>query len=131
MRIYVQADVSPSRIIAGRGLQEGGPVNEHIAKEVKRLADKYVPASAGSSAHMKGRARIAGGGRYLIYPGPYAHYQHEGLVMVGSAPKHYNGKALSYHDAPMRGAHWEKRMMADCKDELEDSVESYIRSLAK
>lgn len=140
MRIYLQSDVSPDKIMRNRGLGDNGAVAKFMASEVKRLCDPYVPFQQGT---LKNSAKIDGGGKRLIYPGPYAHYQHEGKVygpniplgngkfISGKAPKHPTGKSISYHGGPMRGDHWEKRMMADRKDELEDSVENYIRSLAK
>lgn len=128
MRICLQSDVSPDKIMRNRGLGDNGAVAKEMANKVKELCDNYVPSQQG---YIRNNVKIAGGGKHLIYPGPYSHYQHAGWVMVGSAPKHYNGKALSYHDAPMRGDHWEKRMMADRREELERYIENYIRSLAK
>lgn len=128
MRIYLRSDVEAGKIMRNRGLGDNGKVVKFMADEVKRLCDPYVPFQQGS---LKNGAKIADGGKRLIYQRPYAHYQYTGQAMSGRAPKHYNGKSLSYNGAPMRGDHWEKRMMADHGEELERSTENYIRSLAK
>lgn len=131
MNIYLHSDVDAEKIMRNRGLGENGLVAKFMASEVKRFCDPYVPMSAGAGAHMKNRAKIAGGGKRLIYPGPYAHYHWVGELMAGTAPKHYTGIAMNYHGAPMRGPHWEKRMMADHKEDLEGSVETYIKGMTK
>lgn len=131
MKIYLQTDVSPDKIMRNRGLGENGKVAKFMASEVKRLSDPYVPMSAGAGAHMKNRAQIDGGGKRLIYPGPYAHYLYVGISMEGRAPKRLTGRPLHFHGAPMRGKQWDKRMMADHSGELEKSIEEYIGSLAK
>ena len=46
--------------------------------------------------------------------------------MAGRAPKHYTGKPLTYHGAPMRGREWDKRMLADRRDDLVQSVAGYV-----
>lgn len=139
MKIYLQSDVSPDKIMRNRGLGSNGLVAKFMASEVKRLCEPYVPMQQGV---MKNSAQISGNGKYLIYPGPYAHYQHTGEVygpniplgdgrFISKAPKHPTGKRIKYHGGPMRGDHWEKRMMADHRDDLERSTENYIRSLGK
>ena len=140
MKIYLQSDVDADKILRNRGLGGNGTVAKFIASEVKRLSEPYVPFQQGT---LKNSAKIAGNGKHLIYPGPYAHYQHTGMVygpniplgngkfISGKAPKHPTGKRIKYHGGPMRGDHWEKRMMADHKDDLERSTENYIRSLGK
>lgn len=139
MKIYLQSDVDADKILRNRGLGSNGLVAKFMASEVKRLCEPYVPMQQGV---MKNSAQISGNGKYLIYPGPYAHYQHTGEVygpniplgdgrFISKAPKHPTGKRIQYHGGPMRGDHWEKRMMADHKDDLERSTENYIRSLGK
>ena len=50
--------------------------------------------------------------------------------MAGPAPKHYTGAPLTYSGAPMRGAHWERRMMADRGGELTKDVAKYVKGRA-
>lgn len=139
MKIYLQSDVETDKIMRNRGLGENGAVAKFMASEVKRLSKPYVPFQQGT---LKNNAKIAGNGKHLIYPGPYAHYQHTGEVygpniplgdgqFISKAPKHPTGKRIQYHGGPMRGDHWEKRMMADRGDDLTKSVENYIGGLAK
>lgn len=123
----VKVDISPAKILASRGLGGDKSAQKYLASEVKRLSDKYVPMSSGAGAHMKNLAIIASDGSNIVYPGPYAHYQYYGEVMAGRPPKHYTGKALTYHGAPMRGPQWDKRMLADKSKEIENNLDTFIK----
>lgn len=119
----VKTNISPASILRARGLGDSGRARVFLANEVARLSDPYVPMQQGT---LKNTRQIAGDGRTITYSQPYAHYQYFGEVMAGRAPKHYTGKALTYHGAPMRGPDWDKRMMADRKDDLTQSVANYV-----
>ena len=120
----VKVDIPTQKILKSRGLGTDTGARKHLASEVKRLSDPYVPMQQGD---LKNRATIAGDGSYIVYTQPYAHYQYYGKVMAGRAPKHYTGDKLTYHGAPMRGAQWDKRMLADKSKELERSMDAYIK----
>lgn len=120
----IEVDVNPAAILRQMGLGDSREAQRYIASEVERLCHSYVPMSAGSSAHMVNQARVTEDA--VIYPGPYAHYQYVGEVMAGRAPKQYTGRDIAYHGAPMRGKHWDKRMLADRGDEIERGLESYL-----
>lgn len=122
----VKTNIQPAAILRARGLGDSARARVFLANEVARFSDPYVPMSSTASAHMKNQRIISGDGKEIKYPGPYAHYQYNGEVMAGRAPKHYTGKSLQYHGAPMRGANWDKRMMADRKDDLTQSVAQYV-----
>ena len=115
----VKVDISPAAILRSRGLGDSNRARVFLANEVARLSDPYVPMQQGT---LKNTREIAGDGRTATYPQPYAHYQYTGEVMAGRAPKQYTGKALTYHGAPMRGPNWDKRMLADRKGDLTQSV---------
>lgn len=119
----VKTDIRPAAILRARGLGDSDRARVFLANEVARLSDPYVPMQQGI---LKNTKQIAGSGRTITYLGPYAHYQYVGEVMAGRAPKHYTGKPLTYHGAPMRGPEWDKRMMADRKDDLKQSVANYV-----
>lgn len=119
----VKTDIRPAAILRARGLGDSDRARVFLANEVARLSDPYVPMQQGI---LKNTKQIAGSGRTITYLGPYAHYQYVGEVMAGRAPKHYTGKPLTYHGAPMRGPEWDKRMMADRKDDLTQSVANYV-----
>lgn len=106
----MRVSVNVAEILRRRGLGDSDRARILLASEVARLSDPYVPMQSGA---LKNSSQIENGGRKLIYPGPYAHYQYEGEVMAGTAPKQYTGKSLTYQGAPMRGKQWDKRMMAD------------------
>ena len=120
----VKIDINTAKILKVRGLGGSKDAQKYLASEVKRLCDPYVPMQQGL---LKNNATIAGDGSSIVYNQPYAHYQYYGEVMAGRAPKQYTGKKLKYHGAPMRGAQWEKRMLADKSKDLENSVEAYIK----
>lgn len=120
----VKVDISPAKILRARGLGSDTRACKYLASEVKRLCDPYVPMQQGA---LKNRATIAADGSQLVYTQPYAHYQYYGEVMAGRAPKHYTGKSLNHHGAPMRGPRWDKRMLADKSRDLERSMDAYIK----
>lgn len=141
MKVKVKVDINPVQILASRGLGPSHAAQYYLASEVARFCDPYVPMSPGSGVHMKMQHAISQDGSTLTYPGPYAHYQYEGRAMgpnipliqggqlVGffsRGPKRYTGKTLQYHGAPMRGPKWDKRMLADKREELTQSIAQYV-----
>lgn len=124
MSVTVKVNINTAKIMRKRGLGGDNGAQKFLASEVKRLCDPYTPMQQGA---LKNSGTIAGNGSKIVYPGPYAHYQYYGQVMGGRAPKHYTGDKLNYHGAPMRGAQWDKRMMADKSGELTKSLEAYIK----
>lgn len=134
MRLRVNID--PSMILTKRGLGRDNRARRFLASEVARLSDPYIPMQQG---RLKNTVYIASDGSTLTYPQPYAHYQYEGKVYgpnvplandggfySPTAPKYPTGRTLTYHGAPMRGPHWDKRMMADRKDDLIRAVANYV-----
>ena len=136
MSIKITPKIHPETILKARGLGSSTAATKLLAETVARLSDPYVPMSPGSGAHMKEGYTIAGDGSSITYRGPYAHYQYEGEVMVGAKtgspwaksgePKVGTGRPLVYHGAPMRGKHWDKRMMADRGDEVTKAVADFV-----
>lgn len=120
----VKVNFNAKQIMASRGLGATFKVQKYLASEVKRLSDKYVPMQQGM---LKNNAQIASNGSFIVYNQPYAHYQYYGKVMAGRAPKDYTGADLTYNGAPMRGPRWTERMLADKRNDLEKSVEAYIK----
>jgi 16S rRNA U516 pseudouridylate synthase RsuA-like enzyme len=122
MRVTINIDAK--KILSERGLGSSKKVQKYLASEVVRLSDKYVPMQQGM---LKNQTQIASDGSQIVYTQPYAHYQYYGEVMAGRAPKDYTGRKLTYNGAPMRGARWTERMLADKRKEIENSVEAYIK----
>ena len=123
MRISVRNTVNSKAILDRKGLGPDSKLLKYLAARVKLHCDPYVPKRSGI---LKNTAQVSADGSELVYNQPYAHYQYHGMAMAGRAPKHYTGKALQYHGAPMRGAQWEKRMLADHVHDLEQEVAAYI-----
>lgn len=134
--VNIKTNINPETIMRARGLGSSHAAAKVLAETVVRLSDPYVPMSAGAGAHMKAAYKIASDGSSITYHGPYAHFQYAGEVMVGvksgspyaksGEPKRGTGRPLSYHGGPMRGAEWDKRMMADRGDEVTKAVADYV-----
>lgn len=122
----VECNIDAGKILRRRGLQPDGPVQRMFTQECAKAMDRYVPMQSGV---LKDTRFV--GPNYVEYNQPYAHYQYYGKLMLapsGSAwartgeRKHYAGKDLNYHGAPMRGKLWDVRMWADNKRRLTQLV---------
>lgn len=122
MSVKVTVNYDPFTILKVRGLGSSNGARKHLASTVKSFCESYVPFNQGELM----KAVISSDGSELVYNQPYAHYQYYGQAMAGRAPKSYTGADLTYNGAPMRGAQWDKRMLADRKQDLVKSVEAYI-----
>jgi hypothetical protein len=125
MNIKVTSTVKVGNILDRRGLGPDNGLRRYLAARVRIRCDNYVPKAAGT---LKNTAQVAPDGSAVTYVQPYAHYQYEGLAMAGRAPKHYTGKSLHHQEAPMRGPHWDQRMLADHRGDLEEDVAAYLRA---
>lgn len=123
MKITIQTHIEPSSILKARGLGSSSAARKHLATTVARLSDKYVPMQQGT---LKNTRKIDRDGKFILYNQPYAHYQYYGKVMGGRAPKRYTGADIQYHGAPLRGAFWDKRMMADRRQEVLDDMAKFV-----
>lgn len=119
----VKVDINVPKILNSRGLGGNKGAQRHLASEVARFCDPYVPMQQG---FLKNSVSIALDGSQVIYQGPYAHYHYYGEVMAGRAPKKYTGKKLKHHGAN-RGAMWDKRMLADKSKEIEKSLDVFVK----
>ena len=122
MRVNVRFNFNPQQIMDSRGLGNNKKVQKYLASEVNRLSASYVPFQQGNLQ----KATISGDGSNLVYTAPHAHYQFYGKAMGGRPPKRYTGAALTYNGAPMRGARWTARMVADKGKEIESNVKTFI-----
>lgn len=132
MKIHVKihVDASTRKILRERGLGGSNRAALYAASRFIHHCDPYVPMASGT---LKNTAYVEGaktGGVEVVYNQPYAHYQYYGEAMAGRAPKQYTGVALSYNGAPMRGANWDKRMMADRGGDLTREVARYVKGRA-
>lgn len=128
MKIKVKVNFDSKSILAKKGLGSSNRVQKKLASEVKRQSDPYTPLQQGI---LKNTATIAPDGSQIVYPGPYARYQWEGLVygpnietkdgwrsMAPKGGKKPTGKAIAYSGAPTRGKRWTERMWIDKKQEI-------------
>lgn len=114
----VAAYINVDRILTSRGLGSSTTAVRKLGNEIARHADKRVPMRRGMLKNSKQIVASGAGNGYIVYPGPYAHYQNEGKAMGGRAPKHYTGAKLTYHGSPMRGAEWIDRTMREDGDKI-------------
>lgn len=114
-------------MLAARGLQEGGPVQQVLTHTLAREMDEYVPMQFGGLKNSKIVRDTE-----VVYPGPQAAYLYNAMLMVdpntGSAwaklgqPKVLTDTPLNFHGAPTRGGHWDTRCWADKKDKIVEQV---------
>ena len=123
MKIEVTSTLNVAAVLKKKGLGPDNGAQKYLAARIAARCDPYVPKD---QATLKNTVQIAEDGSALIYAQPYAHYQYEGRAMAGRAPKHYTGKALQYQEGPMRGPHWEERMMADHRQDVEADLAAYL-----
>lgn len=138
MKIKVTVSMDKNQVISRRGLGADNNVRKHLASTVKRLSAPYVPMQSGM---LRNTAEISSDGKMLTYTQPYAHYQYYGQVMgpnvltkdgwisiAKKGGKQYTGAAIKNH---VGGPYWDKRMMADRREDVVRAVQKYIGKLAK
>lgn len=118
------------------GLEDKGKVQAFLDKTVAQNLQKYVSRKSGDQEESIPTASQYGSGEVIIDV-PYAHFQAEGRAMVGSRTKRawancgekkiYSGKALTYHNSALRGAHPFERMKADKRDSILRQTANYAR----
>lgn len=103
MAAKIELKLDPiTKIKAKRHLDDTG--RKKVASEVKRLCDPYVPMNTGV---LKNSAQVLTDG--VLYGQPYA------------AKQYYENSGWK----TPRGAHWDRRMMADKGRELEKSIAAF------
>lgn len=125
MKIQVTQNINVKAILAKKGLGPDKGLQKYVAARFRLRCDPYVPKRYGT---LKNTAQVVDNsdGTAVVYAQPYAHYQYHGMAMAGRAPKHYTGKPLQHQESPMRGPHWDQRMMADHRKDLEADAAAYI-----
>lgn len=117
------------------------PLKIFANTQLAKYCDKYVPAS--HNRIMSGNVNITP--EYVQYPGPYAHYQWEGVVYAPSIPITENGEVVGFFSPknrpktktdrklkysreihPLAQAHWDRAAMARHKGDLENDIRRYI-----
>ncbi len=104
------------RIIAKKGLEPGGKVQQTLTSEIYRLAEPYTPMR---DKTLIDTAKV--GKDHITYIQPYSRYLYYGKVMVGRAPKKVTSKDLKFSGGK-RGAFWIKRMWEEKKEEIQKTV---------
>lgn len=142
MSVKVTTKINVGEILRRRGLGDSDRVRKYLASQVRKRSDPYVPFRQGT---LKDTAQVSPGGTQVIYTQPYSNYQYRGLVMgpnvltsegwrsmAKKGGKYYTGKELEHKsDNGMRGPYWDKRMLANHRDDLEKDVADAIGGKAK
>lgn len=106
----------------------------YIHTRLKAYCDDYVPAT---EAEALADSAIPTPD-YLLYPGPYAHYQWEGILFLderGSSwalpnhSKYPTSKKLDHKTGthPLATSHWEEAAMAAHKGDLCEDITNYLK----
>lgn len=123
MKIQVTHNINVKGILEKKGLGPDHGLQKYVAARFRLRCEPYVPKRYGT---LKNTAQVVQDGSAVVYSQPYAHYQYAGQAMAGRAPKHYTGKPLHHQESPMRGPHWDQRMMADHRQDLEADAAAYM-----
>ena len=116
MAVSIELKLDPLvKMEAKRHLNDTG--RKKVASEVKRLCDPYVPFDTGM---LKNTAQVLTDG--ALYVQPYAAVQY--YTNAGSGRQGLT-KQNAHNYKCLRGAYWDKRMMADKGDELNKSIASF------
>lgn len=127
MKIKVTSTFDVQKIINQKGLGNDKKLRKYLANRVRLRCMPYTPRQQGT---LSSTSHITSAGDAVVWNLPYAHYQYHGEVMAGRAPKHYTGKKIRHHGAPMRGPYWDKRMMADHAADVEKDIAAYLEGNA-
>ena len=104
---YKLEDFNKKKIIDKYGMQEGGDTQLFLANSCFRRMHKYVPLETGALAST---VTVKAGS--VTYEQPYAHKQYTSN----------KGKGI-------RGKYWDRKMVANEKDQLAKEVENYAKKL--
>lgn len=105
----VQIDIDVQKIMHSYGLGSSDKARKALATNVRRRCDQYVPFREG---HLKNNSQVSSGGRTITYLEPYAQKQY----------------TIPYrHSDPLRGDHWDSRMIANEKGQLVADMEAYVK----
>ena len=116
MVVSIELKLDPLvKMEAKRHLNDTG--RKKVASEVKRLCEPYVPWDSGNLART---AQVLTDG--VLYVQPYAAVQYYTNTGHG---KQGLTKQSAHNYKCLRGAYWDKRMMADKGDELNKSIASF------
>lgn len=104
------------------GLEDKGRIQKFLDKTVGDNLQKYVSLKSSTQQDSIPIASKYGSGKVIINV-PYARFQAEGKVMIGSRSRRawamrgekkiVTNKKLTYHNSALRGAHPFERMKAD------------------
>ena len=109
-----------------------------MANEAKRLMDPYVPALNNELAQNV-RTYVEDETGIVHYTSPYAHYQHEGYLMVSritgspwakkGESKVMTEKRLEHNKSKhlLATSEWEKAMKAAHMDDFTSAVQRYVK----
>lgn len=99
--INAKLDLDVNKIIASRGLEEGGKVQKYIDSECIRLMSPYTPKKDGDLIDSADKLTTIGSGEIR-----------QGGALAPYAVKWYYTNA-NFNGAPIRGTHWFERMKND------------------
>lgn len=136
MKLKCTTKLNVKSILNSHGLGTSNEARKFLASRVKTHSDPYVPKRQGI---LKNTAQISNDGGKLTYVQPYARYQYQGEVMgpnvltkkgwrsmAKKGGKFYTGKTIKYHGGAMRGPYWDKRMIANHREDLERDMAAYV-----
>lgn len=104
---YTLKDFNKGKIISKYGLEDGGNAHLFFSNSCFRRMQKYVPFKTGALS-----TTVTVKPTSVTYEVPYAHKQYTTNKGVG-----------------IRGRYWDRKMVANEKDQLAKETENYIKKL--
>lgn len=119
------------------GIEDKGRVQQFLGKTAADNLKRYVSFKSGVQEKSTGTINH---GEEIIINVPYAHFQAEGKVMIGTKShstwarlgekKVVTSRNLTYHSTALRGSHPFERMKADKGQSILNQTANYARRLA-
>ena len=131
MSLEIKWNRTPQQI-AGRIFDD--ETMTYVHTRLKAYCSEYVPAT---TAEALADSAVPTS-EYLLYPGPYAHYQWAGKLFLDERGSSWAKKGHSKHPTntplhhstdhhPLATSHWEVAAMAAHKGDLCRDIEAYLR----
>lgn len=125
----------PEKIIKRLGLEEDGMATEFFRDKVDAYCDPYIPFAGGSGNHLK-NFKTYPNKHSIKYGAPYAHYHFIGKKAIGSSrsagvKRKISNIDMKYQGGPLRGPHWDTRMMNNRGKEIIKDLQIFVKNGGK
>lgn len=131
-----------TKLLKDKGLDKDGDVQRMLTHIICSRMTRYMPASSGTRV-LAAKKKMVRSPTEIYVAGPYAHYQHEGVVWGPNFPRKEGGIIIGWWSPPVKyptdrklqhstainpdaGPLWGERLMAAEEDEIKADIAVYI-----